>query len=285
MKKASINPMISVALLAISQVAAAADCLVYQTSGPGQLSLGSASVDTPTLSHTVVLRTPGFNQNPIEFMIFPPALAKERFSVDATAEDSGSPSNLSGFALPNISTAVIPQGFPSRTGSIGSTGIPGRPTTTGSPETPESPGPTGNIEHFPQPGQVVVMSNSGFYGDLTSGTDPTKVNEVVAAAIDLAKFGQIEGGIIGVQLNQVQGGTLNVVVVPIQQSDSSASDSGGNPSQFDATEGVIRFRLDNGNRAIVGDMNLLAVDDISNPTIEVQYQGKFNGNLAKRVSC
>ena len=71
--------------------------------------------------------------------------------------------------------------------------------------------------------------------------------------------------------------TWNMVVAPTQQNATE------DVQILQAAQGLIRFTEDSG--AILGDMNLLIVDDIDNPTLRVRYEGTFEGTLVKQVSC
>lgn len=122
------------------------------------------------------------------------------------------------------------------------------------------------------------MSNSAFFGDLNFSIDPAMINQTVASARDFGKFGIVGGSVIGFSLSQVSS-TLNRVIAPLQQS----ATEGSRPLQL--VDGLIRFKADNDNNTIVGTMRLTAVDEISNPTVEVQYETAFDGSLVKQVSC
>lgn len=244
MNKAPIISMVSVVLLSISQAAVAAECLVYETSaGPIHISTKEDSVNIQRVAHTVVVRNAGFRQNPIEFFIFPPPLAKERFAYNTNTTNSG-PSSA----------------------------------TTDSSATSRSSETAGEQNQSPQPGQVLVMSNSAFFGELNIPLDPSTVNQRVSSARDFGEFGIIAGNVIGFQLSQTPS-TLNGVVVPIQ------SNTAKSVVIFQAADGLIRFKQSDDKRTIAGTMRLTAVNDISDPTLQVQYESAFEGNIVKQVSC
>lgn len=120
------------------------------------------------------------------------------------------------------------------------------------------------------------MSNSAFIGELNSRLDPATTRQVAAAAIDFGQFGTIGDNIMGFQLIPMRE-TWNMVVAPTQQNATE------DVQILQAAQGLIRFTEDSG--AILGDMNLLIVDDIDNPTLRVRYEGTFEGTLVKQVSC
>lgn len=250
MNKTSISSMISLALLVISQAAAAVECQVYEASvGPAVFLMKEGSVGTQPLAHTVVVRNAGFRQNQIEFFIFPPVLTNERSAFNTSA-----------------------------TGSESSSGTASSSGASGPQKTPGSPDAIGGQSRPPLPGQVVIMSNSAFFGDLNFSIDPAMINQTVASARDFGKFGIVGGSVIGFSLSQVSS-TLNRVLAPLQQS----ATEGSRPLQL--VDGLIRFKADNDNNTIAGTMRLTAVDEISNPTVEVQYETAFDGSLVKQVSC
>lgn len=335
MNKALVFPMAAASLLAVSQVAVSANCLLYDTTMPSRLSQGQQGVDVGALAHTVVVRDAGFKANSIEFMIFPPVLAKQRFSLTANATNSpsgslgfnipgatGAPSPLSGpgdysdpgtqpaspasgFSLPGVSTSI---GTPGSPGSVGGTGgssgssgtngtgdtsNPGGTTGTGGTSDTSSPGGTtgtggasgpdstngGTVEHI-QTGHVVVMSNTGFYGDLNSKTDPAKVKEIVDAAIDFGTFAQAGNDAIGFTLDPVTA-TLNKMFVTVQ----SGTGTETKIAQLPIVQGTIRFGLASDGSAISGDVTLVSVDDPQSPSVQLQYQGSFQGKFVKALSC
>lgn len=243
MKQLLVTSAACISLLAISQTAISADCLVYEASVPIQFRQGQRQIDSGVLAHTIVVRLAGFNANPVDFFIFPPAIAKDRFSLAPSSASSAESQGAS-----NASESAI------------------------------TPLPPGLNDRFPTVGHIVLMSNTAFYGDLNSNTDPTQVAEVVNAAIDLAKTDQIKDGQLLFTLSPVTA-TLNAVFVP------AADDTEGAPHIVPATQGMVQLYLLDEGRTLLGEVNLHAVDNTASPTADLQYSGIVNGTFMKNVSC
>ena len=122
-----------------------------------------------------------------------------------------------------------------------------------------------------------MMSNTVFFGDLNLGADPATVSQIVTTALDLAKASITNNNTFEFQLVELPS-TFNWLIAPVQ------SNGGTQNILFIATQGKIRFTLSSDSSAIDGDLNLVAVDDMEKPTVQVQYVGTLKGNFAKEVS-
>lgn len=249
MRSGLLAPLAAVALLVASQFAAAANCQIYEASVPTRIVQGSTAIANKALAHTVVVRDAGFKSHPIEFLIAPPAIVKERFTL---APDAASATPSSGASAPaNAQASSVPM-----------------ITIT--------PSPPGVNDHYPEVGHITIMSNSAFYGDAQSNTDSTNLAQTVAAAADLGTFGQAQSSGIPFNLDPAAG--LNILDVPAQ---SGAATGVGQV----AVQGVVNLVFLDEGRALLAGMNFTATDPSSNPAVQFQYTGILDGRLMKTVSC
>lgn len=81
MRQPLVASVVCISLLVIAQAATAADCLIYEASIPTSLLQSQQPVVQTAYGYSVVVRLPGFKENQVDFLIFPPAIAKERLSL------------------------------------------------------------------------------------------------------------------------------------------------------------------------------------------------------------
>ena len=238
----TIAPLLTLAPFAIS-----ANCVLYEASVPTTISQSKEVISQTAPAHVLVVRDTGFRTHPVDFLIVPLAIVRQRFSLDqSTAGATTSPST---------------------TAARGQTAV-ARTTIT--------PMPPGVNDHFPEPGHLVLMSNSAFYGDVVTNTDPATVTDTTAAAEDLGKFSQVQNTGFHFALDP---SALNGAYAWTQPGAT------GVPQLLSLTQGSVSMVFLAESQEILAGMTMVIEDRTTAPPTQLQYNGVLEAKYMKTVSC